>query len=159
MLQVVLGRVLGDGLKDERFTRSDNLDRPKGRQWSVGAWKGPVVSDGCWDCNSFHNTPRCKSQAEGHLGPNQRDTEYLLGQPSPSCLVTLLLCSPPTYSHVQTHTDTQTQTHTHMHTLPELLPTPVSLLTHSPWLHLTYSEPATHYPKTLGTSACPSLRD
>lgn len=89
-------RVLGDGLKDERFTRSDILEGPEGRQGSIGAWKGPVVSDGCWDCDSFHNTPRCQSRAEGHLGPNQRDAEPLLGQPSPSCLVTLLLCSLPT---------------------------------------------------------------
>lgn len=152
VLQTVLGRVSGDGLKDELFTRSDNFSGPKGRQWSIGAWKGLVVSDGC---NSFHNTPRCKSQAEGHLGPNQQYTDYLLGQPSPSCLVTLLLCSPPTYSHVQTHTERHTHTYTHVHTFPELLPTPVSLLTHSPWLHLTYLEPATHYPQNTGDFGMP----
>lgn len=112
-------------MKDERFTRSDIFEGPKGRQGSVSAWKGPVVSDGCWDCDSFHNTPRCQSRAEGHLGPNQRDTQHLLGQPSPSCLVTLLLCSLPTQSRVQTHTDTQahtrTPTHTHTHFLSGFL--------------------------------------
>lgn len=47
----VLVRVLGDGWKMNSSPEVTSSG-PQGREGSIGAWKGDVVSDGCWDCNS-----------------------------------------------------------------------------------------------------------
>lgn len=65
------------------FPEVTSSNGPKGDSEALVHEKGPVVSDGCWDCNFFHNTPLCKSQAEGHQVPNQRDTVYLLRAAKP----------------------------------------------------------------------------
>lgn len=151
-------RVLGDGW---RMNSSPEVTSsgPQGREGSIGAWKGDVVSDGCWDCDSppLHTavlqpswgaTQALISRIQSISWGRQAPAAWWLSFSFLSCALYLLSLE---------HIDTHTRAHTSLAASYSCVP--VSLLTHSPWLHLTHSEPATHYLKTLGTVACPLLRD
>lgn len=96
-------------------------------------------------------------QPQGHPGPNQQDTEASpRGVQAKSQLPGASFCPFPLYFSLL-----KPVISTNTHTLPWLLPkaAPVSLLTHSSWLHFTHPEPATHYLRAQGTTACPMLQD